>query len=86
MISTEDIKNKEVINICDGCSLGYVYDIELNLQDGFIEGIIVPSQRSGFSLLPRGREDYLIRWQDIRTIGEDVILVEVKNLFKGYNM
>jgi len=86
MISTEDIKNKEVINICDGNSLGYVYDVEINLEDGIIEGIIVPAEHSFFDFLSKGKDNLLIKWSEIKTIGEDVILVEVKNLFKEYNM
>jgi YlmC/YmxH family sporulation protein len=46
MISTQELRNKEVINIYDGKSLGFVYDIEINLEKGIIEGIIVPAQRS----------------------------------------
>ena len=41
MLSTEGIKNKEVINISDGRSLGYVGDIEVNLELGKIEGIVL---------------------------------------------
>ena len=32
MISTDKLKNKEVINISDGRSLGFVYDIEVDLD------------------------------------------------------
>lgn len=51
MMSTQDLRNKEVINIYDGKSLGYVYDIEINLEKGIIEGIIVPAQKSFFNFL-----------------------------------
>lgn len=81
MISTQNIKNKEVINIYDGKSLGYVYDIELNLEKGIIEGIIVPAQRSFFNFFGRGDNDYVIKWKDIKRIGDDVILVDVAGIF-----
>ena len=81
MISTQDLKNKEVINIYDGKSLGYVYDIEVNLEKGTIEGIIVPAQRSFFSFFGRGDSDYVIKWKDIKRIGDDVILVDVAGVF-----
>ena len=81
MISTQDLKNKEVINIYDGKSLGYVYDIEVNLEKGIIEGIIVPAQKSLFSFFGRGGNDYVIKWKDIKRIGDDVILVDVAGLF-----
>ncbi len=76
MISTQDIKNKEVINIYDGKSLGFVEDIEVNLERGTIEGIIVPEPRGFFSFFGRTGEQ-VIRWRDIKRIGDDVILVDV---------
>jgi YlmC/YmxH family sporulation protein len=82
MISTQDLRNKEVINIYDGRSLGYVYDIEVNLEKGIIEGIIVPAQRSFFSFFGRGDNDYVIKWCDIKRIGDDVILVDVAGIFE----
>lgn len=82
MISTQDIKNKEVINIYDGRSLGFVEDIEVNLERGTIEGIIVPESRSFFSFFGRSGEQ-IIRWRDIRRIGDDVILVDVAGSYDG---
>ncbi len=78
MISTKDIRYKEVINIFDGKSMGYVEDIEIDLEKGSIEGIVVPSPRRMFQLFGR-EEDQVIRWKDIKRIGDDVILVEVEN-------
>lgn len=84
MISTQDIKNKEVINIYDGRSLGFAEDIEVDLERGTIEGIIVPESRSFFSFFGRSGEQ-VIRWRDIRRIGDDVILVDVAGTFdSGY--
>lgn len=77
MLNTENIKNKEVINICDGKSMGFVCDIEINLREGRIEGIIVPRERGFFGMFGKDSEDFVIKWKDVRTIGEDVILVEV---------
>jgi YlmC/YmxH family sporulation protein len=79
---TQDLRNKEVINIYDGKSLGYVYDIEVNLEKGIIEGIIVPAQRGFLSFFGWGGSDYVIKWKDIRRIGDDVILVDVAGLFE----
>lgn len=81
MISTQNIKNKEIINIHDGKSLGYVYDIEVNLDNGTIEGIIVPEERGFFNFFGRGDGDRVIKWKDIRRIGDDVILVDVSETF-----
>ncbi len=77
MLNTENIKNKEVINIYDGKSLGFVYDIEINLKEGKIEGIVLPGQRGFFNLFGRETEDYVIKWKNVKTVGDDVILVDV---------
>lgn len=77
MLNTDSIRDKEVINICDGKSMGFVCDIEINLKEGRIEGIVLPRQRGFFNLFGKESEDFVIKWKDVRTVGEDVILVEV---------
>ena len=62
MISTDKLKNKEVINIGDGRSLGFVYDIEVDLDKG---------------LFSKGEGDTVIKWERVRTVGDDVILVDM---------
>ena len=81
LLNTDEIRNKEVINIFDGKSLGYVCDIEINLQAGTIDGIVLPGSRGIFNLFGKGEEDIVIRWSDVKTVGEDVILVDVKGAF-----
>ena len=78
MLSTDKLKNKEVINISDGRSLGFVSDIEVNLEKGAIEGIIIPAERGLFAWFHKGEEDRMIRWENARTVGDDVILVETE--------
>ena len=78
MISTEELRDKEIINVLDGKSLGYVSDIEIDLHRGRIEALVVPAQRSLFSMFSGG-EEYVIKWKDIKRIGEDVILAEVRD-------
>ncbi|MBR3756272.1 MAG: YlmC/YmxH family sporulation protein [Anaerotignum sp.] len=79
MISTDKLKNREVINIRDGRSLGFIYDIEVNLETGTIEGIVIPAAKSFFRFMGNKEEDLLIRWEKIRTIGDDVVLVDVES-------
>ena len=76
MISTEDIRDKEVINIYDGRSMGYVDDIEINLERGTVEGIVIFGKRGLFGLFGK-EEDRVIPWRSIRRIGDDVVLAEV---------
>lgn len=77
MLSTDKLKNKEVINTRDGRSLGFIYDIEVNLEKGTIEGIVIPAERGIFRFFGGKEEDYIIKWDRIRTIGDDVVLVDV---------
>lgn len=76
MICTQDIRDKEVINIYDGTSMGFVDDMEIDLKKGTVEGLVVPPERRMFSFFGRD-DDMVIRWKDVKTIGDDVILVEV---------
>ncbi len=76
MISTQDIRDKEVINIYDGKSMGFVDDMEIDLHKGTVEGIVVPAARRMFSFFGRD-EDIVIRWKDVKRIGEDVVLVDL---------
>ena len=69
------LKCKEVVNIADGCRLGYVCDVEVDCKCGKIISIIVPGPGKCFGLLGR-HEEYVIPWCDIRQIGDDIILVD----------
>ena len=70
-----DLRCKEVINICDGCRLGYVGDAELKLPEGEIVAIIVPGPCRFLGLFGRG-EEYYIPWGCIKKIGDDIILID----------
>lgn len=77
MISTQDLRNKEVINIHNGKSLGFVEDIAVDLERGIVEGIVIPQQSSGlFSFFGKGGE-IVIPWNAVRRVGEEVLLVEL---------
>ncbi|MBQ8564114.1 MAG: YlmC/YmxH family sporulation protein [Firmicutes bacterium] len=80
MISTDKLKNKEVINIYDGRSLGFVSDIEVDLEKGVIDGIVIPGTRGFMGFFSKGEVDTVIKWEKVRTVGEDVILVDVEGL------
>ena len=70
-----DLRCKEVINICDGCRLGYVADVELKLPEGQVCAIIVYGPFRFFGLFGRG-EEYYIPWECIQRVGDDIILVD----------
>jgi len=69
------IREKEVINLCDGARLGCPNDFEFNLCDGRITALIL-TRSGGFLGLGRGH-DLIIPWNRIERIGEDAILVRL---------
>lgn len=71
-----DFKHKEVINIKDGKRLGFVQDVCADLESGNITSIIVPGSNKILSVFS-GVNDIVIPWQQIKCIGDDVILVEI---------
>ena len=77
MLSTDKLKNKEVINIFYGRSVGFVSDIEVDLEKGVIGGIVIPSERGFLNWFGRGENDILIKWEKVKTVGDDVILVDL---------
>lgn len=77
---TADLRQKEVINLSDGRRLGFVNDVEIDLDSGRIDSIVVP--RGGRILGLIGKDDeFIIPWERIRKIGEDIILVELDERF-----
>lgn len=71
-----DLKQKEVINVCDCKRLGCVSDLIFNEFTGCIEAIIVPGIGKICGIFGRDTE-YIIPWRQIKQIGPDIILVEV---------
>ena len=71
---------KEVINVCTGFRLGYVCDVEFDVESGNVTALIGPGPCRFFGLLGR-EDDYLLPWDCIERIGEDIILVRVPGDF-----
>ena len=69
-----DLQCKEVINVCSGDRMGYVNDVELDINTGRLVAIVVPGPWKFSSLFSRG-EEYVVPWCQIEKIGGDIILV-----------
>lgn len=69
------LRRKEVINLCDGCRLGCVGDVEIKLPEGEVRALIVFGPCRFFGLFGRG-EDYYIPWECIQKFGDDIILID----------
>lgn len=74
MAKVSDFRQKEVINIRDGKRLGFIYDMEFNPDTGLVEAMMVPSGRL-LGMFSK-EKDYVIPWNKIQKIGNDIILVD----------
>ncbi len=73
--SVDGLKEKEVVNVCDGRKLGYICDLTIDLSCGKILSIIVPGDMRVFSFK---KPDLIqIPWCNIERIGDDTILVRL---------
>lgn len=75
MFRISDFRQKEVINISNGERLGFVTDAVIDEENGAVKALLVP--KKGKTLGVFGKEtEYKISWNDIRKIGEDIVLVD----------
>lgn len=77
IISTEELRKKEIINLCDGSRIGYASDFEFDQCNAQIVGLVV--EKGGGFLGICGGETVVIPWCKIECIGEDTILVRFNN-------
>ena len=70
-----ELRNKEIIHVCEGTRLGYLNDVCIDTDTGRVTAIMVPGPCRFLGLFGRD-SDYIIPWGCIRRIVEDIILVE----------
>ncbi len=76
MNRASDFRQKEVINVSDGKRLGFVCDVEIDLETGKIDAVILPGVGKLFGFLGKDNE-FVIPWEKIVRVGEDIILVDL---------
>ncbi len=69
-----ELREKEVVCLASGARLGMVDDIEFDGETARIERLIIYGRSEMLGLGAR-LEDVTIAWQDVETIGSDIILV-----------
>ena len=75
-VRASDLRAKDVVNVSDGRKLGYLYDLDIDVESGRIRSLVLPAGgRPGWF---RGRDrDIEVAWHDIVKVGIDVILVDL---------
>lgn len=76
----QDLRNKEVINVCDGRRLGCICDVIINVCNCSIEAIVVPGCVGSFWGWFGFGKELVIPWCRIKKFGDDVVLVDVNDL------
>ena len=73
--STAELRQLEIVNLCDGSRLGYACDFEFDKEDARILALVITGSCGLFGF---GKEDdIVIPWHMIECIGEDTILVKL---------
>ena len=71
-----DLRQREVICVTNCQRLGFVCDVEIDIETGCILRVVVPGPCKLWGVLGRDTE-YVIDLCCIRQIGPDIILVDV---------
>ncbi|RHW36486.1 YlmC/YmxH family sporulation protein [Neobacillus notoginsengisoli] len=79
MVRISDFQMKDVINVADGKKLGNVSDIDINLNSGKIQSVVISGNGKVLGFFGK-EEDTVIPWTNILKIGQDVILVRMTGL------
>lgn len=80
MMKISDLQAKDIVNLETGKRLGHLTDLDLNLDNGQIEAIIISSTGKVMSLFGKD-EEVIIPWSNIIKIGSDVIMVKTAQPF-----
>ena len=70
----DELRNKQVVCVKNGCVLGYISDVVINTENGNLEKIVIYGRPRLFGILGR-EEDIIIPWADIDVIGQETILI-----------
>lgn len=69
-----ELRDKQVISVKDGSVIGYVGDLEIDINNGKLTSIVINGRARGLGLLGH-EDDIIIPWDSIKVIGGDSILV-----------
>ena len=79
MMRISDIMEKEIINVKNGNKLGFITDIDLDVENGKVSSFSITGSSGNF--FSRGAEIDTVFWRDILRIGCDTIIVSIGSNF-----
>lgn len=78
LLKISEIQSKDIVNISDGKVLGHIGDLDINLETGTVESIIIGGTGRMLTFLGGKETELMIPWTNIVKIGSDVILVRLE--------
>lgn len=81
MFRSDEFRRKEVINIRTAERLGFIRDVDICIETGKIESVVIPCGNF-FVKLFTGKRDYVIPWKSIIRVGKDIVLVDYIELIE----
>lgn len=82
MLSINNLRVMEVIDINTGEKLGYIKDFKIECNEFKIISIMIPNKESSWF---SKNDDIEIPWENIKKIGVDVILIDSKDILLNNN-
>ena len=76
MIRVSDIMDKEIINVKNGKKMGFITDIDIDVNECRVVSFSTTGEGSG-GFFSRGVDMDVIFWNDILKIGCDTIIVNI---------
>ena len=73
--STVDLREKDVVNLCDGSKLGCAQDFDFDVCTGKIVALVIAGEGGIFGFSKK--QDIVIPWENVQCFGEDTILVKL---------
>ncbi len=72
-----ELQRKDIININDGRIIGRIIDAEINASDGSLISLIIEKNKYVRSLFTT-ENDVQIKYEQIKKLGSDVILIDLE--------
>lgn len=74
-----ELAGKEIINMSDGLRVAFVNECELAFheKEGRIHSLLLPP-KSSFGTFFNANKPIVVPWNEIKKIGEELIIVEMK--------
>ena len=77
-MNLSDLQMKEIIDVSSGKRLGTIVDVVVDSR-GFIIKMMLDNRKNRGKLFSSNKEDIYIEWKNIIKLGDDIILVDIRN-------